>query len=91
MCFLWSRCFFPNNETIFEDNNMPIHTARSVQSWFEEDEDSLKHLWLAQLKYHQTSVVSFREQGEKQIPFIISQTTRGRVEQYSARDYSDLT
>ena len=29
---------------------MTIHTARSVQSWFEELEDALQHLlWLAQL------------------------------------------
>ena len=46
---------------------------------------------ITQLKYHQTTVVSFRKQGDKQIPSIISQTTRRRVVQYSTRDYSELT
>ena len=41
---------FHNNDTIFQDNISPIHTARSVQSRFEEDEDALHHLpWPAQL------------------------------------------
>jgi hypothetical protein len=35
---------FPNNEAIFHDDNSPIHTAISVQSWFEEHEDALQHL-----------------------------------------------
>ena len=45
---------------------------------------------ITQLKYHQTTVVSFRKQGEKQIPSI-SQTTTRRVVLYSTRDYSELT
>ena len=69
------------------------HTARSVQSCFEEHEDALQHLlWLAQepdLNIMEP-LVSFREHGEKQIPSIISQATR-RVIQYSTRDYSELT
>jgi len=41
--------FFPNNDAIFQDNSSPIHTARSVQSWFEKHEDALQHLpWPAQ-------------------------------------------
>ena len=32
---------FPNHE-IFQDDNSPIHTARNVQSCFEEHEDALK-------------------------------------------------
>ena len=41
---------FPDNDTVFQDDDLPIHTARSVQSWFEEHEDVLQHLlWLAQL------------------------------------------
>jgi len=41
---------FPNNDTIFQGGNLPIHTARNVHSWFEEHEDLLQHLlWLAQL------------------------------------------
>jgi len=42
------QVLFPNNDTIFQDD-LPIHTARSVQSWFEKNEDALQHLlWLAQ-------------------------------------------
>jgi hypothetical protein len=40
---------FPNNDAVFQDDILPIHTARSVKSWFEEHEDALKHLpWPAQ-------------------------------------------
>jgi len=44
---------FPN-DAIFREDDSPIHTARSVQSWFQEHEDALQHLWLAvsHLKYH---------------------------------------
>jgi len=45
----------------------------------------------ARLKYHGTTVVSFREQGEKHIPYIITQATRRRVVQYTTIDYSELT
>ena len=42
------QVLFPNNDAIFQDN-LPIHTARSVHSWFEQHEDALQHLlWLAQ-------------------------------------------
>jgi hypothetical protein len=34
---------FPN-DVVFQDDNLPIHKARSVQSWFEECEDALHHL-----------------------------------------------
>ena len=69
---------FPN-DAVFQDDNLPIHTARSVHSWFEEHEDVLQHLlWLAQLPdlNLMEPLVSFREQGEKQIPSTISQATR---------------
>jgi len=33
------QLLFPNNDANFQDDNSPIHTARSVQSWFEEHED----------------------------------------------------
>jgi hypothetical protein len=43
------QVLLPNNDAVFQDNNSPMHTARSVQSWFEEHEDALQHLlWLAQ-------------------------------------------
>ena len=41
------QVLFPNNDAIFQDD-LPIHTARSVQSWFEQHEDALRLLWLAQ-------------------------------------------
>jgi len=41
---------FPNNNVIFQDDNSPIHTAGSVQSWSEVHEDALQHLpWPIQL------------------------------------------
>jgi hypothetical protein len=40
---------FPNNDAVFQDDNVPIHTAGTVQSWFEEHEGELQHLpWPAQ-------------------------------------------
>jgi hypothetical protein len=40
---------FPNNNAVFQDDSVPIHTAGNVQSWFEEHEGELQHLpWLAQ-------------------------------------------
>jgi hypothetical protein len=35
---------FPNNDALFQDDNVPIHTAGTVQSWFEEHEGELQHL-----------------------------------------------
>jgi len=46
---LGSQVLFPNNDAVFQDDSTPTHTARSVYSWFEEHEDGLQHLWLAQL------------------------------------------
>jgi len=74
---------FPNSDAIFQDDDSPIHTARSVQSWFEERKDALHLLWLAQSP--DLNIIeplwSVREQGEKQIPFIICQATGRRVVQ----------
>jgi hypothetical protein len=54
-------------------------TARSVQSWLEEHEDALQQL-LSLAQSHDLNIiellVSFREQGEKQIPSIICKATR---------------
>ena len=37
------------NTAIFQDYNAPIHTAKKVQSWFEEHQNIIKHLpWPAQ-------------------------------------------
>jgi hypothetical protein len=54
---------FRKNDIIFHDENSPMHTARSAQSWFEEHEDALQHLpWPAQLPHLSIieTVVSFR-------------------------------
>jgi hypothetical protein len=32
---------FPDNFAIFQDDNLPKHTARIVQAWFEENEHAL--------------------------------------------------
>jgi hypothetical protein len=42
------RMLFPNNNAVFQDDNVHIHTAGTVRSWFEEHEGELQHLpWLA--------------------------------------------
>jgi len=87
------RVLFPK-DAIFQDDDSPTHTARSVQSWFEEHEYALQHiLWLVQSPKLNIikPLVSFREQGEKQIPSIINQATRRRVVQYFTGDYSKDT
>jgi hypothetical protein len=38
------QMFFHKNKAGFQEDKSLIHTARSVQSWFEEYEDSLQHL-----------------------------------------------
>jgi hypothetical protein len=35
---------FPNDDAVFQDDNAPIHTAATAQSWFEEHEGELQHL-----------------------------------------------
>jgi hypothetical protein len=43
------QTLFPNNDVLFQDDSAHIHTAGTVQSWFEEDECELQHLpWPAQ-------------------------------------------
>ena len=87
------QVLFPYIDGIFQDDDSPIHTARSVQSWFEEHEDAFQH-HLRPAESHDLNIieplVSFTEQGEKQIPSIISQATRKRLVQYSTRDCSEL-
>jgi hypothetical protein len=43
------QTLFPNNDAVFEDDNVPIDKAGTVQSWFEKHDDGLQHLsWPAQ-------------------------------------------
>jgi hypothetical protein len=43
------QMLFLNNDAVFQDDNAPIHSARSVRSWFEKPEGELQHLpWPAQ-------------------------------------------
>jgi len=58
------QMFLPNNDAILQDDIPPMHTARSVHSWFEEHEDALQHLlWPAQSPHLNIiePLVSFRE------------------------------
>jgi hypothetical protein len=43
------QTLFPKNDTVFQEDSVPIHTDGTVQSWFAEHECELQHLlWLAQ-------------------------------------------
>ena len=42
------QMLFLSNDPVFQDDTLPINTARSVQSWFEEHEDAIQHLKPAQ-------------------------------------------
>jgi len=40
---------FPNNDAVFQDDNLPKHTTRIVESWFQQHEDAHQQLpWPAQ-------------------------------------------
>jgi hypothetical protein len=38
------QTLFPNSDAVLHDGNAPIHTAGTLQSWFEELEGKLQHL-----------------------------------------------
>jgi hypothetical protein len=43
------QTLFPNNDAVSQEDNAPIHTAGTAQSWFEEHEGELQHLpWTPQ-------------------------------------------
>jgi hypothetical protein len=39
-----TQTLFPRNDAVFKNDNAPIHTAATVQSWFEEHEGEHQHL-----------------------------------------------
>jgi hypothetical protein len=38
------QTLFPNNDAVFQEENVPIHTVGIVQSWFKEHDFELQHL-----------------------------------------------
>jgi hypothetical protein len=43
------QTLFPKNNAVFQCDNVPIDTAGTLQSWFEEQKSELRHLpWSAQ-------------------------------------------
>ena len=72
---------------------MPIHAARSVQSWSEEHEDALQHFpWPAQLP--DLNIIEPLLPVLEQIPppstLKKPKDVQRRVVQYSSSDYSEL-
>jgi hypothetical protein len=46
------QTLFPNNDAVFQDDNVPIHTAETIQSWFEDRQGERQHLpWPSQPPY----------------------------------------
>jgi hypothetical protein len=37
------QTLFPDNNAVFQDDNAPIHTSGTVQSWFQEHKGELQH------------------------------------------------
>ncbi|GFS98444.1 transposable element Tcb2 transposase [Trichonephila clavipes] len=43
------QTLFPGERPVFQDDNAPVHTSRSVQTWLHEHDDEVKHLtWCTQ-------------------------------------------
>jgi hypothetical protein len=38
------QMLFPNNDAVFQDDNVPVHIAGTVQLWFQKHEGKLQHL-----------------------------------------------
>jgi hypothetical protein len=50
------QMLFPNNNAVFRDDNAPIHTAETIQSWFKKHDGELQHLsWVVQSPYLNTT------------------------------------
>jgi hypothetical protein len=80
--------FRPNNDAILQDDISPMHTARIVQSWFEEHEDALQHLlWPAQSSYlniiePQLSIVESRVRSRIPPPTTLKQSEYVLLEEW---------
>jgi len=89
------QLLFPNNDAIFQEDDSPhTHTQKcSVLVWgaWRCTSTSSVASTVAQLKYCRTTVVSYREQSEKQISSIIPQASSKSCTVFSTRDYSELT
>ena len=91
------QVLFPNNDVIFQDSTPYTQpevfslVLRSMKMHLNIFSTSSLASTVAHLKCHGTTVVSFRDQGEKQIPYIITQAARRSVVQYTTRCYSELT
>jgi hypothetical protein len=93
------KLFLHSDET-FQRNDSPIHTARSVQSWFKEHEDALRQLhWLAKSPDLNTRIfgplLSVSESRVRSIfpPSSVNRAIRcssWRVVHYSTRNCSEL-
>jgi len=74
----------------FFKNDSPIHTAGSVHSWFEEHKDALQHLWPAQ-----SPTLNIIEPlwlvSESRVISRFPPLSLKQLEEYSTRDYSELT
>ena len=83
------QMLLPNNDAIFKDDNSPIHTARSVPSWFEEHDDALQKLpWPEQspdlnIVKPLWSIFDSRVRSRIPPPFISQATKRRTAVQYS--------
>jgi hypothetical protein len=38
------KTLFLNNSAIFQDNNVPVHTAGTIQPWFQEHDSEIQYL-----------------------------------------------
>ena len=44
-----AQALFPEGNSIFQDDNYPIHTARIIKEWHDEHYNEVEHLvWTAQ-------------------------------------------
>jgi hypothetical protein len=92
------QTLFPNNDALYEDDNSTIHTAGTLQSWFEKHESELQPLpWLAQsqdlnIAEPLWSVLEIRVRHRFPPPTFLNQVEDVLQELYknSARDCSKL-